>query len=312
MVFWHRFGHLRMTRFARLLGGAVAFVAALHVQCGAWADVTTVETVRSGVTLLGRFDVPGTTNVPERVVLLVHGTFAHKDMEFMRAFQAGLSERGIASLSVTLSLGHDRRQGMLDCALPIVHRFEDAAQEIESWVGWLKSRGVKQVIVAGHSRGGAQVALYLARSKPDAVVKRAILVAPLVAGQNDDARDFEARHKVRLNDLLKRARAQKPGVPVSLPGLVYCVPATATPEAFLSYHGPETVRSATEHLRKIGSLPVLVIGAGADTVVRDLPKHMAALSAQGNITFKTVNEADHMFLDFFAEDAVKLMVEFIK
>ena len=95
------------------------------------------------------------------VVLMTHGTLAHRGMEIMAGLQDMLSERGISSLAINLSLGlDDRSAAMYDCATPHSHRHTDAVAEIGAWLEWLKGQGVKKIALLGHSRGGNQTARF--------------------------------------------------------------------------------------------------------------------------------------------------------
>ena len=132
----------------------------------------------SGRTVLGDLVLADGKAIGDGVVVLVHGTFAHKDMELIETLQTALAERGRSSLAVTLSLGLDRRRGMYDCTVPIVHRYDDTNAEIAAWMGWLKQQGAGPVTLLGHSRGGAQTALYLASANVDPLVRNAVLLAP--------------------------------------------------------------------------------------------------------------------------------------
>ena len=102
--------------------------------------------------------------------------WAHKDMEIIANLQTLLADEEINSLAINLSLGIDNRQGPFDCAVPHEHRHEDAAAEIATWIEWLKGQGVDQVLLAGHSRGGSQVAAY--SQNADAIVMGQVLIAP--------------------------------------------------------------------------------------------------------------------------------------
>ena len=53
-------------------------------------------------------------SIASGVVLMLHGTMAHKDMEIMRNLQDMLIERGISNLAINLSLTKENRHGMND------------------------------------------------------------------------------------------------------------------------------------------------------------------------------------------------------
>src|SRR5690606_31014262 len=111
----------------------------------------TVELDIAGKVALADLVQPEATEA-NGVLLIVHGTLAHKDMELIEALQTALADRGFASLAPSLTLGLDRREGMYDCAQPHTHAHEDAVAEIGAWVKWLKDNGTQQVWLLGHSR----------------------------------------------------------------------------------------------------------------------------------------------------------------
>ena len=112
------------------------------------------------------------------VVLMTHGTLAHRGMEIMAGLQSMFADRDISSLAINLSLGlDDRAAGMYDCATPHNHRHTDAVAEIGAWLEWLMAQGAEKVALLGHSRGGNQTARFAAATA-DPVVTNVILIAP--------------------------------------------------------------------------------------------------------------------------------------
>ncbi len=138
-------------------------------------------------------------------MLMTHGTLAHGGMEIMQSLQAALKDRGVSSLSITLSLGLSDRRGMYECATPHTHRHVDAVDEIGAWLGWLQSQGVAKVALLGHSRGGNQTARFAA-AHPAAPVTAVILVAPQTASADYAAQEYEKRYGKPLAAPLERAQ----------------------------------------------------------------------------------------------------------
>lgn len=136
-----------------------------------------VELEHDDMTLLGNLEMAPGSSVEDGVVLMVHGTLAHGEMEIMRSMQELLRDAGYNSLAINLSLGQDAREGMYDCDSTHRHKHEDAVDEIAAWVEWLKGEGAERLAVMGHSRGGNQVARYLA-DQADPMVEKAVLLAP--------------------------------------------------------------------------------------------------------------------------------------
>ncbi len=99
-----------------------------------------VKIVHENMTLNANLNLPSEMSLADGVVLMLHGTLAHKDMEFMRGLQDMLLERGIPNLAFNLSLAQDDRNGMFNCAGPHRHKDKNSVKEIRIWVDWLKSR----------------------------------------------------------------------------------------------------------------------------------------------------------------------------
>lgn len=298
--------------FLPCLAAAGFAVAVLGVAPASAAEAEAVELPVGDLTLTGDLMRPDDVDMSQPVVLLVHGTFAHKDVELMEALQGALAEREIASLAVTLSLGQDRREGMWDCNQPSTHRHEDAVAEISAWVDWLGTEGYQQIVPLGHSRGGAQVALWLARAGERANIPTAVLLAPMTEDAAAAAENYEQRFGAKLADVLAEATATKPDQMLEVPGLVYCSETNATAQSVLSYHADNPERDTPTLLERGVSMPVLVIAASEDEVITDLPERLAPIVDGAKIRLETVEGADHLFLDFFAEDAADLIAEHIE
>ena len=229
-----------------------------------------------------------------------HGTLAHNRMEIMDTLQGLFSERGLSSLAVNLSLGLSEREGMYDCATPHTHKHTDAVDEIGLWLEWLKKEGVKSVVLLGHSRGGNQTARFAAEHD-DAVIKGVILIAPQVWSEGYEQQDYQQRYGKPLAPILARAEkllAEGKGDTMLKPvDFIYCKDTAATAAAFVSYYI---------------SKPVQVFAGSADTVVKGLGKKMEVVAKRDNVTFTTLEGADHFFRDLYAEDLADHSMEFIE
>jgi len=258
------------------------------------ADEVTLE--HNDLTLLADFVQAEDASGP--VALITHGSLAHKDMELVEALQDSLAEQGVSSLAHTLSLNIDARRGMYDCAETHTHRSEDADAEIAAWIDWLDEAGHGSVALVGHSRGGRQVARTAATRDDLAAV---VLLAP--ATQISAERAYK-RSPALEGDVLQGEN----GPYVKINGFLHCGPTTVTAESHASYHS-ETPSGAETYASDI-SAPVLVIAGGNDTVVPEVPATFIPLRSE-TLRFALIDDADHMFLDFFAEDAATLIAEFI-
>jgi len=272
------------------------------------ADPVTVEHRIGNLTALADWVEADDAEAGAPVVLLLHGTLADKDQELIDTLQELLAERGISSLAPSLTLGVDRREGAYDCAIPFRHAHEDAADEMAAWASWLKSQGHARIVAAGHSRGGNQAALF-ARAHPD-LIEKLVAVAPAV-GREDAIRTqrYKARFRADRNAVLASANSGKDLIDV--PGIVYCRDTKATPAAIRSYVGGNFEDRDTPSIIASLPMPVLVIAGSLDTTVPEVPDRMEAITDGDRIRFEIIEDADHFFLDFFAEDAADLIEGFV-
>ena len=286
-----------------ILTGAVGASGLQFAQ----ASTETLKATIGSKALLADLVLPDDPPPPETpLVILVHGTLAHKDMELIENLQTLLAERDIPSLAPTLSLNVDNRVGFYDCSIPSTHRWEHAIAEILRWVTVAKDKGYARIIIAGHSRGGMQVAAYLA-GEPDPLVIGGVLVAPATGGKGipDDLAETVAKAQTLVD-------AGQDNTLMDVPRLLYCEDTKASANAMLSYHGPNPRRS-TPVLLKDTNLPLLVIAGSSDEVVPDVAEKIGPLAeASDQITLEIVEDAGHMFLDFYSEDVADLISDFLE
>lgn len=292
----------------------VTFIAMLLFSAGSQAETQTVSIKLKDSTALADLVIPEEGSIKKGVVLITHGTLAHKDMEIVEALQSALSERGISSLAHTLTLGQDKREGMYDCTRLHTHRHEDALDEIGAWIQWLKKQGAGPVSLVGHSRGGNQSAWYAVERGMDEIAK-IVLIAPASRGAPDSAvRNYRKRYNADLTSILKQAKgyvkAGSPQKEMSLPGLLYCKDAKDRASSVVSYYGGDP-RGDTPSLLPDLKMPALVIAGSADTVVPDVAKRVKPIVDGKKIRLEVIEGAGHMFLDFYIEDAADLIAAFI-
>lgn len=284
---------------------------ALFISAGAVAE--TVNLKHQGLNVSANLETTGEAWRQGPVLLMTHGTLAHGQMEIMAALQQAFLDRGVSSLSINLSLGLSDREGMYDCAVPHTHKHTDAVDEIGTWLDWLKGKGVKEVVLLGHSRGGNQTARFAA-AHDSAAISGVILVAPQTWSKGYEAKSYKARYNKQLAPLLAKAEklvAEGKGDTQLKPvDFIYCENTAVTAEAFVSYYRADEKMDTPTVIAGIKK-PVMVIAGGADTVVADLPQKMEKASKRDTVRFETVEGADHFFRDLYAEDLADIAMDMI-
>jgi alpha-beta hydrolase superfamily lysophospholipase len=274
-----------------------------------------VELSVGGHTVLATLRTPASMKPGTPLVVMTHGTLAHKDIETIQGLAKALEQRGIASLAHTLSLGLDRRKGMYDCATRHDYAADDAVAEIGAWVTRAQSLS-QRVYTLGHSRGGNQVARYLARG-PSPVLA-AVLLAPVTARAEAGLRaSYAQTYGKKLEPFLEQATktlaAGRGGEWMDVPGFIYCRNAVVTARAFASFYSADSGQDTAALVAQL-KLPVLVLAATKDSVVPDVIASFTTLadSSSGRVQLEKIEDADHFFRDLFAEDAADRIAEFIK
>ena len=210
------------------------------------------------------------------VFLVLHGTWAHAGMEIIQALQGGLADRGFASLAPTLSLGESRRAGFRGCREPFLMKHGDAVAELALWAGYLEAAGHTHIVAVGHSRGGAQVALFQAEA-PRPSVKRLELLAPMV---------------------FREPRTLEPGQ------FLNCRDVTVPADVRAAYYSAKPEKHTPALLEKV-SIPVRVFLGTEDEITQWTAAEKEAASA-GTVD---IDGAGHFFRDLYLDDVLDVMVE---
>ncbi len=265
-----------------------------------------------GLTVTANLESVGDDWATKPVVLMTHGTLAHNRMEIMEALQNTFKERGYSSLAINLSLGLSERKGMYECATPHDHLHTDAIDEIGLWFDWLKGKGVKSVVMLGHSRGGNQTAWFVTEHD-NPLIRSLVLVAPQT--WSSPTGDYKKRFNKPLAPQLAKAekllKSGKGDEMMKEVDFIYCEKASATARAFLSYHKGDQRLDTPYLVQKIGK-PVLVIAGSEDSVVPDLVEKMQPIADGKRVTLTVIDGADHFFRDLYAEEVVDNAVSFIE
>lgn len=291
---------------------AVVLSVALGALVAARAAAADVTLIHKGLALNGKAVLAAGKGWKNGAVLLVHGTLAHGGMSTIATLQNLLKEKGRSSVAINLSYNVGNRRGNYDCALPHIHRHQDAVDEIAAWVAWLKGQGAANIVVLGHSRGGNQVTRY-ATERIDPAVRAVVLLAPATWNSVAVAKAYEQRYKRSLarviaaaQDLVKsgKGNALMPGI-----DFLTCPDTTVSAAAFQSYYVDDKKMDTPPMVGAV-PVPVLVIAGSADTLVPDIPEKMKG-RVHGTVTFKVIDGADHFFRDLYAEDVVDAITEFL-
>ena len=80
---------------------AAALIVGLASSLPAHAGSKTIELEINGLVAQADLVVPDGGSIKERIILITHGTLAHKDMELVEALQTVLADRGLPSLAHT-------------------------------------------------------------------------------------------------------------------------------------------------------------------------------------------------------------------
>ena len=284
---------------------ALLFSAAAATDAAAKA----VRLDDGGRILLGRLIVPDGAALAQGAVLMLHGSMAHLAQETVAGVQQALAERQIPSLAITLSLGESERTGMFPCDRVHRHKHSNAVREIGLWRTWLSRKGAAKIALFGHSRGGNQIVQYARTAAPGALVAAVALTPATWSASRADA-TYRRRHKRdRLADVA--AVAARGDALLKEHPFLSCPSATVAASSFVDYHRNDPGRDTPGLLKGYRGAPMLVLAGREDKVVPDLIAKMAGVK-NSRISFAAIEDADHMFLDFFAEDVADRMAAFLK
>ncbi|WP_454622423.1 alpha/beta fold hydrolase [Bradyrhizobium cenepequi] len=293
----------------------IGLVVLLALARTADAAEQVIELSVGGRTVLGTLRTPAAMGLETPLMVMTHGTLAHRDMEVIQGLTKALEQRGIASLAHTLALGIDRRTGMYECAKRHDYVAAEAIAEIGAWVTRAQSLS-QRVYAFGHSRGGNQVARYLAASGTP-LLAGAVLLAPVTAGAEASLRaSYAQTYGTPLGPFLEQATkavgAGRGGEWMDVPGFIYCRNAVVTARAFASFYGADPGQDTAALVAQL-KMPVVVIVGTKDTVVPDVASSFAsaAEASGGRLQLVTIEDADHFFRDLFAEDVADRIAEFI-
>ncbi|MEK8088720.1 alpha/beta hydrolase [Thermithiobacillus plumbiphilus] len=236
--------------------------------------------------LNGDWRVPEGVNPRETgAVLWIHGTKGTLGMQYpVQDQMQRWVKAGVPVLAITLSHGIDDRREPVNCDQPQRGTLELSFDEIAAWFDWLHEKGVKNVVLAGHSQGGQRVLLFAAHH-PEPALRGVIAIAPAKGQPKAPAALDKAEKLVRAGQGDTLIRGPAPGCPV----------AEVAASTLLSYYGPQPDKDIRKAIAAI-KVPVLVVAGARDEVVRGLPDYLRP-SIGPHLTLRVVETADHFYRD---------------
>jgi pimeloyl-ACP methyl ester carboxylesterase len=266
----------------------------------AQADTTEISIKHNDLIRLANHQIGDDANPWQKIILILHGTLGHKDMEIISSQQAILAERGFSSLAINLSFNVDKRSGFYDCAQTHTHKHTDAITELGLWIDALKQRGTEDIWLMGHSRGSNQVTWYLSLHDEKAI-KGLILIAPPAKDPKTFTKAFKKEGE-NLNDLLAKADKMSNDDTMTASLFLHCKNATVNAKTFIDYYKNDQRHDTITMLKSLNK-PILIIAGTEDKALPNLPTKAKALSAaKSNISYAIIEGADHFFQDLYGED----------
>ena len=245
----------------------------------------------------------------EKIFLITHGTLAHNGMEIISAWQELLSDEGVSSLAINLSLGLNDRHGMYDCQTQHNHKHTDAADEIALWANWLKEQGSNQIILAAHSRGGSQTVMF-SNQKTVPEIKAQVLLAPEATTKQKHTENYQKRYNQDLTSILSKAKAMQPEAVLENTNFIYCENTEVTAGSFVNYYEYSS-NFNTPELLKQATIPTLVFVGSEDETVAYLPELLNQVT-NDKVHTVTIEGADHFFRDLYMDEVIEGTLEFME
>ena len=231
----------------------------------------------------------------DEIMVILHGTLGHKDMEIIESLQSFLAEIGRDSLAINLSLDIDDRHGFFDCDLPHSHRANDAIDELGVWVNWLRTLGTKKISLLGHSRGANQAAKYVLTG--DTPISSLVLLAPPARDSSLAASELQTLASMKEDDWLSDVN------------FLHCDAAKVQVASYLSYLGSNANTDTVALLPDI-EIPTLVISGSDDQVSSGLGDRMAE-AVSDSVSHIEIDGAGHFFRDLYLYDVVDAIDSFL-
>ncbi len=272
-----------------ILSMTSSILLACHLMIGSTtANATEIkERLANGLEVSAEFS-QGQRDKP--AALILHGFLQTQNNATVSNLGNALATEGLSVLAPTLSLGISQRRQSLSCETPHPHHFDADVAEVEFWVNWLLQRGVKSIILIGHSTGNVQLLAY-ANQYPHQEIKKFIAISLI-----EFAREFGGKQNI-LQFRQAQKQVKQGDTRLNDYNLSYCNKYIAPADAYLSYASWDGNRILAG-IRAL-KLPIVIIAGEADDRMRNgWINKLKALP----VKISTVKGANHFFSDIHEFD----------
>lgn len=143
-----------------------------------WADqvvdsimVGDAQWLKAGKNKILSIYTENTTEKTMGAAIILHGTGVHPNWDqVVRPLRSQLPDFGWSTLSLQMPVLNN--EASYDDYIPL---FKEVAPRINAAVRFLKSKGIKNIVIIGHSLGSAMAAYYMA-NKPDSAIRAFVAV----------------------------------------------------------------------------------------------------------------------------------------
>lgn len=242
----------------------------------------------------------------EPVFVILHGTWMHHETELPMYFQDLLDYEGYSTLNISLSLGSDNRESLIDCEQTptIAGSHGNAVEELKLWFDWLAQQGHDRFVLLAHSRGGAQASLFWQTYEYPGL-ERLILLAPATHEQSKVKAAYEERYSKNLDEQIAYFKGLKNQTdPITETAVLYCTFAKVSAEAFLAYYTPEPNKHTPSILADI-DVPTMVFLGTEDYLSHKLMEYEDEFSGNDNVSTYWIDGADHFFRDLYSDEVLE-------
>jgi len=146
------------------------------------------------------------------------------------------------------------------------------------------------------------------------MIQKVVLVTP-ATGEQQSSTDYEKKYNTALKPILAKATdLTKSGNGNQLMkdvDFIYCEKAQVSAAAFVDYYTVKPQFDTPTLLKKVEK-PTLVVVATEDQAVPELAQRLESVKNTKNLTIKTIDGADHFFMDLYNEDLAASIANFVK